>query len=178
MDNAGAWRDDPEVLEGPLGELEKLITLLVSAKFQRHILLVGSRRSKVIDLDRMVDDQVAWYHRVDALGVAAHCGHRIAHRGQIDHARHPGKVLEDDPGRHERDFVAGRPAGPPGNLEHVVLGDDASPRVSEGILHEDSDRKGQVVQLHHPLSGEFGEAEHHRTSGSEVKPSSRAERIG
>ena len=38
-------------------------------------------------------------------GFAAEVDHRVAHRGEIDHARHAGEVLQEHARRHERDFL-------------------------------------------------------------------------
>ena len=50
----------------------------------------------------------------------------------------PGEVLEDDPGRHERDLGLGRLARPPrGERRDVGLADDPAAGVPEHVLEED-----------------------------------------
>src|SRR5438067_2359880 len=67
-------------------------------------------RAVFVDLHGVVDDQLGGIQRVDALGVAAEAHDRIAHRGEIHHARHASEVLEDDARRSEDDLVRrGRP---------------------------------------------------------------------
>ena len=54
--------------------------------------------------DRVVDDQLGRDQRVDLGRVAAELLHGLAHRGEVDHGGHAGQVLEDHPGRRERDL--------------------------------------------------------------------------
>ena len=69
-------------------------------------------------------------------------GHRVAHDGQVDDGRHAGEVLEDHPGRHERDLglaaVARRHAG---ERRHVLLPDDPAAGVAEDVLEQDLERE-------------------------------------
>ena len=106
MHDAGAGRDDAEIPERPLGELEELIALGIAVKFQRDVAAERVRGPVVIHLHRVVDHQVAGHDRIDAARVASHPGHGIPHRGQIHHARHPGEVLEDDAGGQKRNLAA------------------------------------------------------------------------
>ena len=53
----------------------------------------------------MVDDEIDRHQRIDLVGIAAERGHRVAHRGEIDHRRHAGEVLHQHARRAERDLV-------------------------------------------------------------------------
>ena len=52
----------------------------------------------------MIDDELGRLQRIDLLRIATHHPHGIAHGRQIDDCRHTGEVLEQNPGRHERDL--------------------------------------------------------------------------
>ena len=99
MHDAGAGRHHPEVVEGALGELEQLIALDIPLELQLDVELERLLGPEVVDLNRVVDDQVAGNDRVDTVGVALHSGHGVTHRRQVDHARNAGKILQAPPGR-------------------------------------------------------------------------------
>ena len=44
----------------------------------------------------MIDDEFDRLQRIDRLRIAAHRGHRVAHRGKIDDAWNAGKILQQD----------------------------------------------------------------------------------
>src|ERR1041385_5333981 len=145
--DAGAGRDDAEVPERPLGELEELIALGIAVKFQRDVAAERVRGPVVIHLHRVVDHQVAGHHRIDAARGAPPPGPGIPHRGQIHHARHAGEVLEDDAGGQERNLAAGgRGRAPAGERGDVLRGHEAAPRVAQGVFEQHPDRKRQAVE--------------------------------
>jgi hypothetical protein len=96
--------DHLEVAEGVLAPTEEFVALAVSFVFE---LGVGRERpgvTVVVHLDRVVDDQLTRDERIDLVRVAPQIGHRVAHRGQVNDGRHPGKVLEEHAGRAEPDL--------------------------------------------------------------------------
>ena len=174
--DAHAGRHDPEVVECALRELEQLVALGVPAELQRHVQPESVGRAVVIDLDRVVDDEVAGHDRVDAVGVAAHLRHRVAHGGQVHHAGHAGEVLQHHPRGHEGKFRSlGLGRRPSGQCPDVVLGDRALSAPAQRIFQQDADREGEAVEVAHPLPGELGEAidrdrlaaARHRAAGAE-----------
>ena len=56
----------------------------------------------------MIDHQIDWHQRLDDSGIATDAFHRAAHRGQINHQRHAGEILQNDPRNHKRDLFVGR----------------------------------------------------------------------
>ena len=104
MDNAHSRRHDAEVLERPLAPLQELIPLTVALKLTLGIVEQGKGRAELIDLHRVVDDQIDGHDGVDAVGVATQPRHGRAHGGQIDDGRHAGEVLQDNPAGLERHF--------------------------------------------------------------------------
>ncbi len=150
VDDAGAGRNDAQVAEGGLGPAQELVALAVALVLALHVEGERVAGAVAVDLDGMVDDQVGRHERVDPGRVAAQLGHGVAHRGQIDHGRDAGEVLEDDPRRHERDLDLGRRPGarlPGGEGRDVLLADDAAAGVAEDVLEQDLHRDRQLAQV-------------------------------
>ena len=79
VDDAGSGRNDSEIVEGGLGPAQQLIALAVPFVLPPDVEGEGIRGAVVIDLDRMVDDQIRRHQRVDPGRVAAEGGHCVAH---------------------------------------------------------------------------------------------------
>jgi hypothetical protein len=56
--DAGAGRDDAEVLERALAPAEELVALAVALVLELDVLARRRRRGEVVDLDGVVDDEV------------------------------------------------------------------------------------------------------------------------
>ena len=111
--DAGARRDDLELVERGLTPAQELVPLEVALVFQFYVALERISPAEDVGDDGVVDDHLRGCQRVDLVGVAAEVRHRLAHRRQVDHARHTGEVLHDHPGRGELDLdVRLEPAGP------------------------------------------------------------------
>ena len=122
VDDAGARRDDAEVGERLLRPAEERVALAVALVLAVDVDQERGIGAELVDLHAVVDDEVDRDERVDPPRVAAHLGHRVAHRGEVDDARHAGEVLEDDPGRHERQLhLAGTRRVPGCERAHVVV---------------------------------------------------------
>jgi len=100
--DAGAGRHDRQAAEGVGTPLEEHEALLVALELEVEVVLERAGIAGVVDLHAVVDHEVDWHRRVDAVRVAAEALDGIAHRGEIDHARHAGEVLQDDARRLER----------------------------------------------------------------------------
>ena len=87
----GPRRHDPEVPEGPLGELEQLVALDVPVELQLDVPLERLRGPVVVHLHRVVDDQVARDDRIDPVRVALHPRHGVAHGREVHDAGTPVK---------------------------------------------------------------------------------------
>ena len=172
VDDAGARRDHPEVVEGALGELEELIALDVALQLQLDVEPERVLRAVVVHLHRVVDHQVAGDDGIDAVGVALHPRHRVAHGGEVHHAGHAGEVLEHHARRHEGDLgPRGALPVPAAELAHVVLGDHPTAGVAEGVLEQDADGEGQTVELGDALAGQLARAGRRRLVRSPGSPS-------
>ena len=104
----------------------------------------GVALGEVIDLDRVVDDQLDGLERIDLSRVAAEPDDAVAHRGEVDDRRNAGEVLEQDPGRHERDLLRRLARDvPPGERLDVVGVDEPAVLPPEQVLQQDLQRVRQ-----------------------------------
>ena len=146
---------DPQVAESGLRPAQQLIALAVAVVLALDIEGERAGRPELVDLDRVIDDEVGRDERIDLGRVAAEVGHRITHDRQVDDRRDAGEVLEEDPGRHERDLRLGRRAGAPRQERlHVLRPDHAAARVAQQVLEQDLDRDreaGEVDPVGHGL---------------------------
>jgi len=90
----GAGGDDAEVLERLLGPPQQGVSLSVSLVLPLDVQAVGVGGAEVVDLHRVVDDEVGGDDRIDLLCVAAHRPNAVPHRCEVHHGRDAGKVLE------------------------------------------------------------------------------------
>ncbi len=140
--DAGARRDYPEVVEGELPPAQKGIALPVAFHLLLDVDLESLGVGIAVDHHRVVDDQIDGNLRIDPLRIAAGAPDRVAHRRQVDHRRHPGKILHQHPRRREGDLVV-RFAG----LLPIGQGADVIDRHRRAILGAQ-----QVLEQH--LEGE------------------------
>ncbi|GAC1442532.1 MAG: hypothetical protein NVSMB59_05470 [Vulcanimicrobiaceae bacterium] len=135
MDDARIRRHGSEIIERFLTPFEKRIAFFIALEFERRIFRERPGRCEAVDLHRVIDHEFDRLQRIDGFGIAAHIGHRIAHRGEIDDARYAGKILQEHPGRAIRDLVfAARRGIPTGELDDVVFRDATPVFESDEIL--------------------------------------------
>ncbi len=99
MANPGARGDDAEIVKRALTPFKELITLHISFIFAVYIHLERTRVAKLINHDRVVDDQIHRGQRVDFLCIATQSLDPVAHRSQVDHCGHAGEILHQHAGR-------------------------------------------------------------------------------
>ena len=87
VDDAGAGRDDLEVVEGALAPAQELVALAVALVLDLDVALERLGRAEDVGDDGVVDDHLGRRQRVDLGRVAAEVGHRLAHGGEVDDAR-------------------------------------------------------------------------------------------
>ena len=82
--------------------------------------------------------------RIDALGIAAELHDAVAHRRQVDDARHAGEVLQQHARRHERDLLlAGRAGRPGGQRARCRPCDEGVVLAPQQVLEQDLQRERQ-----------------------------------
>jgi hypothetical protein len=149
--DAGAGRDDAEIVERTLPPAQEGVALAVALVFELDIAPEAVVAAEAVDLDAVVDDEVAGAQGVDAGGVAAECDHGLAHGGEVDHGRHAGEVLHQHAGRAVGDLLVGAAMLEPGGCGlDVVDGDGAAVLEPEQVFDQDLEREGQpreVAQL-------------------------------
>ncbi len=142
--DAGARRDDLELVERRLAPAQELVPLLVAPVLQLDVALEGVLAAEDVDDDRVVDDQLGRRQRVDLGRVAPELGDRLAHGGQVDHTRHAGEVLHDHPRRGELDLGVGcRVRVPVAELADVLGGDVRAVLGAQQVLEQHLERVRQ-----------------------------------
>ncbi len=94
VNDSGRGRDHAEILECPLTPLEELVAFPISLEFPVDVFGQRIGRPVIVDLDGMVDHQIARHHRIDLAVILTHAKHRRPHRRQVDHRRHAGEILQ------------------------------------------------------------------------------------
>ena len=107
MADAGAGRNDAEIVERGLAPAQEGVALAIALELNFHVLGFRIGGAGEIDHHRVVDDQIDGHQRVHFLRVAAQLGDAVAHGGEIDHAGNAGEVLHQDAARLERHFLGG-----------------------------------------------------------------------
>ncbi len=147
--DAGAGRDDLEVVERALAPAQELVALAVALVLDLDVALEGLRRTEDVGDHGVVDDHLGGRERVDLGRVAAEVGHRLTHRGEVDDARDAGEVLHDHARRRELDLLAGVGIRvPAGDRLDVVGGDVGAVLGAEQVLqqHLEAEREALDVQ--------------------------------
>ncbi len=154
MDDPGVRRHDPEILECVLSPAEELVALAVAAEFELGVAQKRQRGSRLVDLHRVVDDELDGLQGIDLPGIAAHLLHGVAHRGQVDHGGYTREILEQNPARTERDLAVRLGGGiPPGQAPDVVGRHRRAVFVAQQVLEQDLEREGQPRRIE-PLLAE------------------------
>ena len=138
--------DHAEVGEILLRPLQQGVALAVAFIFPGDVVGEAVDGAGKIDLDAVIDDQLHRHLGVDPSWVPAESADGIAHRGEIDHRRHTGKVLHQHPCRvigYFHRLPVGFP--PVGNRRQVLVGDDDAVMPAQQVFDEDTDREGQPV---------------------------------
>ena len=148
MADADAGGHDLEGVEGLHAPFHELVALFVSLELELHVEVERVLGAVVVDLHRVVDDEVDRHEGLDHLGVFAHLRGHAAHRGEVAEQRHAGEVLQHDARQHERDLLgAFRVRLPGGELAHVLLGDLLAVAIPEHRLEHDADRYREPFEL-------------------------------
>ena len=148
VDDAGARRHHLEVPERLLPPAQEGVALPVAFELDLGVARERVPAAEPIDLHRVVDHQLHRRERIDLRRIAAERAHRVPHRGEIHHRRHPGEVLEQHPGGSERDLGGGLGRGIPSRQRlHVARGDGGAVFVAQQVLQEDLQREGQAARI-------------------------------
>jgi len=148
--DSGAGRNDLEVVEGALAPAQELVALPVALVLELDVPLEGVRATGDIGDHRVVDDHLGGRQRVDPRRVATQLGDGLAHRGEVDDARHTGEVLHDHARRCELDLGVGLGTRvPAGEGADVARGDVGAVLGPQEVLEEDLEAERQLRAAFH-----------------------------
>ena len=147
MNDPGIRRHDAEVLKRILTPAQERVALLVPGELERCVQVGGVSLDEMIDLHRVIDDELDRLQRVDPARVTAEADNAVAHGGQVDHGRHAGEVLQQDARRREGDlFLILAGDIPPGEHANILRIDESRVLAAQQILEQDLQRKRQARQ--------------------------------
>ena len=147
VDDAGVRRNHREVAEGRLAPAQEGVALFVPRELNLGVQRQRLGLAVLVDLHRVVDDQLGGEQGVDALGIAAQGLHGRPHGRQIDHRGHAREVLEQDARRHEGDLLARLGLGvPPGQSADVRLLHRPTVFVTQQVLEENPHGERQPLR--------------------------------
>ena len=152
MADAGAGRNDAEIVERLLRPFQEFVALLVLLVFLVDVLLERARIAEKIHHHRVIDDEIDRHQRIDLRRVAAEHLHRVAHGGEIDHRRNAGEILHQHARGAERDLVVGALVlQPMRDRLDVFLFDGAAVLIAEQIFQQHLHRERQAGNSLQPV---------------------------
>jgi hypothetical protein len=147
VNDAGAGRDDLEVVERALAPAEELVALLVALVLDLDVAFERVGRAEHVGDHRVVDDELGGAERVDLGRVAVEVPDRLAHRGEVDDRGHAGEVLHDDARGTELDLLAGFGFRVPAAERTDVVGGDVDAVLgAEQVLQQDLEAVRELVR--------------------------------
>ncbi len=103
-------------------------------------------RAEVVDLHRVIDDELGRRERIDHLRLAAELDDGVAHRGEVDDGRDAREVLKHDARRRERDLAVRLGRRVPVRERRDVGGRDVRAVLeAQEVLEQDLQRVRQRV---------------------------------
>ena len=158
MNDTRVRRDDFEVAERGLTPAQERVALAVALELDLGVLRQSIGSTVMIDLHRVINDELSGCQRIHFLRVAAKLADRFAHRGEIDHAGDAGEVLHDHARRREGNLVIGGGLRLPVEQRVDVLARDINAVFKpQQVLEQNFERVGQSC---HFLLRQRGEAPH------------------
>ncbi len=143
MDDPRRRGHDLEPVERLLAPAEEGIALAVPHELELGVPEHRTCARVLVDLDRVVDDEVGRKHGLHARRVAAEVLHRVSHSGEIDDGRHAREVLVEHSCRCEAHLATWfRGRHPRGDRFDVRVGTGA-----ERVLEQDAEREGEPLDV-------------------------------
>ena len=146
--DAGVGRHHAEIAEGGLAPAQETVALLVALELDLVVQVERIGLPVTVHLHRVVDDQLCRRQRIDLAGSTAQRDHRVPHRGQVDHGRNAGEVLQHHAGRRERDFRVGVRGGIPAAQRFDIAARDVDAVfVAQQVLQQDFQAEGKARDI-------------------------------
>ena len=145
VDDAGAWRDDLQAVEALPAPAQEGVALAIAVELELGVAAHREAGAELVDLHRVVDDELGGRASVDARRVAAQVAHRVAHRCEVDDDRHAREVLLQDARRPEGDLAARLVRRDPARdgLDRVAR-HRLAVLVAQQVLEQDPERVGKA----------------------------------
>src|SRR5678815_987009 len=144
VNDAGIGGNHVEAAERPLAPAQERVTFAVAREFELRVERKRVRACEIVDLDRMIDDELDRLQRIDAIRVTTKIDHRVTHGCEIDDARHAREILQQHARRHERDFLLDVRDRVPARKRLDVVGlDECVVLTTQKILEENLHRVRQ-----------------------------------
>ena len=151
MDDSGVGRDDAEIVQRFLSPAQERVALLIALELEVGVDEERRFRPVLVDLHRVVDDEIDRLERIDQPRIAAESGERVAHGGEIDDGGNSGEILEQHSRGAERDlFFDSALHVPAGEGADVVRLDELAVFVSEQVFEEDLEAEGESCPRSRP----------------------------
>ena len=146
--DTGVRRHDLEVRERALAPAQEFVALLIALVLDVRVQLARVRAAEVVNLHRVVDDQLHRRQRIDLVRIAADLTHRLAHRGKIHYRRDACEVLQQHAARRERDLGRRLSPGIPVRQRLDICSRDVhTVLVAQQVLEQDLERVGQAAHV-------------------------------
>ena len=148
--DAGAGRDDLEIVEGALAPAQELVALAIALVFEFDVALEGVSGAEDVQDHGVVDHHLGGRERVDLVRVAAEGSDGLPHGGQVDDAWHSGEVLHQHAARGELDLDARLSLGiPVRDRVDVVAGDVGAVLGAQQVLREHLEAVRELLGARH-----------------------------
>ena len=145
MADAGVRRDDLEIVECFLAPAEESVALDVAKEFDLGIECERTGGAELVDLNRVVNDEIGGQKRIDFFWIAAEIAHGFAHGCEVHDCGDAGEILQEDARGHEGDFVRRGYRGIPGcEGAHVGGLDEAAILEAKQVFEEDLQGKREA----------------------------------
>ena len=147
--DSGSGRHDAEVVKGVLAPFQEGVALHVALVFAVDVHLECARIAKLVNHDRVVDNQVNWSQRIDLLRVSAKTDNAVAHGRQVDHGRDAGEILHQHTRRAVGDLtrVLAAVAAPFGKGADVIDRNRLAVFIAQHVFQHDLQRGGQAREI-------------------------------
>ena len=144
MNDSRIGRNDAEILERLLSPAEKCVPLLIPVELEVRVNQESRVRAVLIDLNRVIDDEIDRLKRVDLACVSAELRECVAHCREVNDCRNSGEILEKNACRSECDLLFDFSLDVPARKRlDVALFDEFAVFISKKVFEENLEAEGK-----------------------------------